>query len=32
VDALHERVWALDDPMAVARWGRPAGKGAEPAA
>jgi membrane glycosyltransferase len=32
VDALHERVWALGDANAVARWGRPAGKAAMPAA
>ena len=32
VDALHERVWALGDASAVARWGRPAGKAANPAA
>jgi membrane glycosyltransferase len=32
VDALHERVWALGDASAVARWGRPAGKATNPTA
>ena len=32
VDTLHERVWALGDASAVARWGRPAGKAANSAA